>query len=378
MRLETVQSPGAVAEVAAALAGDLGRLRSHPYDPDGPFWRAADEHRVDLLLVDAARASGADQAWPADAQRRARSMAVDASVMRSVRDRELHRILAAAASAGVSCLLIKGAALAHTLYRQPHTRRRSDADLLVSVEGADRLAGVLEAHGYARAAETSGDYATSQMHFDRPDCPDHRFALDIHWRIVNAHAFADAIPFLEFERSRIPVPGLGPHAWTLCTAHALALACIHRVAHHQNSDDLLWLWDVRLLATALREAESDVFVEFAARSGTRAVCAHTLEAAARRFRTPAASKLIDRVRPRRGDPEEASARFLRGGLSQADILRSDLANLGWRDGLSLLREHLFPPAPYMRSLYDRWPSVLLPAAYLHRIVCGAPKWLRRP
>lgn len=366
------------ADVAAALDGDLERLRSHPYDPGEPFWRAADEHHVDLLLLDRTRASGADQAWSATARLRARSAAVDASVMRSLRDRELRRILDVLGSAGVSCLIIKGAALAHTLYGQPHTRRRSDADLLVRVDDADRVTALLEAHGYARAAEISGDYATSQMHFDRPDCPDHRYALDIHWRIVNAHAFADAIAFDELEASRLPVPGLGANAWTLCTPHALALACMHCVAHHPNSDDLLWLWDVHLLASAMRDAESAVFVDLASRSAARAVCAYMLTAAHARVRTPAAEPLIASVRPRAGDAVEATARFLGGRLSQADILRSDLASLGWRHGLSLLREHLFPPATYMRSLYDRWPAVLLPAAYLHRIVCGAPKWLRRP
>ena len=366
------------AHVAAALAGDLDLLRSHPYDPAAPFWRAADDHHVDLLLVDLARTSGADQAWTADAQRRARSAAVGASVIRSLRDHELRRVLDVLAAAGVPCLLIKGAALAHALYRQPHTRRRSDADLLVRADDADRVTHLLQAHGYARAEETSGAYATSQMHFDRPDGADHRYALDIHWRIVNAHAFADAITFDEFEASRIPVPGLGARAWTLSIPHALALACIHCVAHHPNSDDLLWLWDVHLLVSALNDAQREVFVDVASRSAARAVCAHTLEAAATRFRTPAAVSLIDRVRPRAGDMEEASARFLGGGLSQADILRSDLASLGWRRGVSLLREHLFPPAAYMRSLYDQWPAVCLPAAYLHRIVCGAPKWLRRP
>lgn len=372
------REPAGAVDVAAALDGDLDRLCSHPYDPDEPFWRTADEHHVDLLLVDMARASGADQAWAAEVQRRARSAAVDASVIRSLRDRELRRVLDVFAAAGVPCLIIKGAALAHTLYRQPHTRRRSDADLLVRAEDADRVTDRLEAHGYARAAEISGDYATSQMHFDRPDCTDHRYALDVHWRIVNAHVFAGAVAYDAFAASRIPVPGLGPHAWTLCTAHALALACIHRVAHHQDSNDLLWLWDVHLLASSLRGDEMAMFVEQASRSATRTVCAHTLTLAHARFRTPAAVSLIDRVRPRPGDADEASARFLRGALSQADILRSDLASLGWRRGMALLREHLFPPAAYMRSVYDRWPGVFLPAAYLHRIVCGAPKWLRRP
>ena len=366
------------AVLAAALLGDADILRSHPYDPAAAFWRAADEQHVELLLIDLARGGGADQAWPAEARRRGRSAAVDASVLRSLRDRELSRVLDVLGGAGVACLIIKGAALAHLLYREPHTRRRSDADLLVRAEDADHVAALLTTNGYVRATETSGDYATSQMHFDRADYPDPRHALDIHWRIVNAHAFADAIAFDEFQASRRAVPGLGANAWTLSTPHALALACIHSVAHHPNSDDLLWLWDLHLLASAMSGAEIAVFADVAARSSARAVCTHMLTAAHARFRTPAIVPVLDRVRPRPGDAEEASARLLAGRLSQADILRSDLASLGWFRGAALLREHLFPPADYMRSRYERWPAVLLPAAYVHRIVRGAPRWFRRP
>ena len=77
---------------------------------------------------------------------------------------------------------LEGAALAHTIYRQPHLRPRSDADLLVRAADAERVARVLEAQGYARAVEVSGAFVTSQMHFDRPGSPDSRYALDIHWR----------------------------------------------------------------------------------------------------------------------------------------------------------------------------------------------------
>lgn len=367
-----------IADVAGALRGDRDRLRAHPYDPGHPFWRAADHQHVDLLLLDVARTSRADEAWSDEARGCAHRAAVDASVLRSLRDRELRRVLDLFGSSGVPCLIMKGAALAYTIYREPHTRRRSDADLLITADAAAGVAALLEADGYAQAPEVSGDYATSQMHFDRPDYPDQRYAVDIHWRIVNAHAFADAIAFDEFEAARIPVRGLGAHAWTLSVPHALALACMHAVAHHPNSEDLLWLWDVRLLASAINEAECEVFLDLASRSAARAVCAHTLAAANARFPTPAAAALIERVRPRPGDAEEASARFLAGGLSQADILRSDLASLGWIRGAALLKEHLFPSAGYMRSLYSEWPTMLLPAAYLHRIVRGAPKWLRRP
>ena len=365
------------ASVAAALAGG-DELRSRPYDPAAPFWQTAAAHHVDLLLLDLARRGGADRAWGDDTRGRAHRTEVDAAALRSIRDRELRRVLDRFGAEAVPCLILKGAALAYTVYRQPHTRRRSDADLLIRAADAARVTALLVAHGYVRAAEISGDYATSQMHFDRPDHPDQRFALDVHWRIVNAHAFADAVAFDEFAAARLPVPGLGAHAWTLSVPHALALACIHPIAHHPNSDDLLWLWDVHLLASAMDEADRAVFVDLASRSAARAVCAYSLTAAHAAFHTPAAAPLIDRVRPGAGDAAEASAGFLTRRLSQADILRSDLASLGWRRGAALLREHLFPSAEYMRASYARWPTALLPAAYLHRIVSGAPKWLRRP
>lgn len=365
------------ADIAAALL-DPDRLRFHPYDPGAAFWRAAGDHHVDLLLMDVARAAGADAGWPEPARRGARAGAIDAIVLRTVRDHELQRVLDALAAAGVPCLLIKGAALAHQLYREPYARRRSDADLLVRAADAGRAAEVLRATGYARATETSGAYATSQMHFARSGSADHRFALDVHWRVLNTHWCELGVTYEDFAAARIPVPGLGSHAWTLCLAHALALACIHRVAHHQDSHLLLWLWDVHLLASALPPADVALFEAQASRSGTRAVCAHTLTQAAGYFATAGADALVARVQPRPGDVAEPSARFIGGGLRQVDILRSDLSGLGWRRGASLLREHLFPRMAYMRSRYSGWPAILMPAAYLHRFAAGAPKWLRRP
>jgi hypothetical protein len=50
----------------------------------------------------------------------------------------------------------------------------------------------------------------------------------------------------------------------------------------------------------------------------------------------------------------------------------------WRKRFTLLREHLFPHPSYMRALYARTPRLLLPFAYVDRIVRGAPKWFRRP
>jgi hypothetical protein len=65
-------------------------------------------------------------------------------------------------------------------------------------------------------------------------------------------------------------------------------------------------------------------------------------------------------------------------VRKVDILASDLKALpGWRQRLRLLREHVFPPAGYIRRRYAVSSPLALPALYAHRFVTGAFKW-RRP
>ena len=359
--------------LAGALRGDASVLRSHPFDPDDPFWRAAETHGVHLMLADLAQTTGAAREWPPDASARARTASIDAASVHALRERELRRVLGRLAAAGVPCLLLKGAALAHTLYPQPHLRPRRDTDVLIRRDDVTRIDALMHDAGYTRAVETSGDLASSQRHFDGPGANGSLHALDVHWRIANPQVFAHSLGYDELTASRAAVPALGPHAWTLSPAHALALACIHRVAHHPDTDRLLWSWDVHRLAAGEEAAR---FIAVASKASMREVCAHTLASAASRF--GGLDDLIAHVRPDAGAQPEASARFLGRGLRQVDILRTDVAHLGWRRGATLLREHLFPSAEYMRSVYPAWPAALLPAAYVHRIVLGAPKWFRRP
>jgi hypothetical protein len=154
------------------------------------------------------------------------------------------------------------------------------------------------------------------------------------------------------------------------------VACVHRVAHHRDTDDLLWLFDVHLLARAFASHERDAFTQLASARRMRAVCARTLSLAQAAFggldvEWVAALSAV-------GSNGEPSAALLRGGLRQVDILKADLtATPRWPDRLQLLREHLFPRAAFMYERYGRRRRLALPLLYLHRIVTGLPKWFRR-
>jgi hypothetical protein len=156
------------------------------------------------------------------------------------------------------------------------------------------------------------------------------------------------------------------------------MACIHRVAHHQDEIDLLWLWDIHLLVSGMTADALATFVDLAGRTRMRAVCLRGVTLAAEAFRTPGAAALAAAL-VEGATAREPSAGYLGGGMGMLDLLRADLsATAGWRSRLALVSEHLFPSRAYIASTYPGWPASLLPIAYVHRIVRGAPQWLRRP
>jgi len=296
-----------------------------------------------------------------------------AAALDAARERELRSVIAALAD--VRPVLIKGAALAYTHYLRSELRPREDTDLLISAADRGRVATALERLGYERAPGVDGELATAQFHFRRRDRCGVSHALDVHWRMSNVRAFADALSYDEIVAASAPVSHMGPAARVPSAVHSLVIACAHRVAHHGNSDQLLWLFDIHLLARSLAVAERRQFTALVTARRLRAVAAEGLAAAAAAFGS------IDThwIAALQAAPpsEEPSAAFVGGPMRRVDVLAADLtATARWRDRVRLLREHLFPAAAFMYERYGTHRAVALPILYAHRIVSGAPRWFR--
>ncbi len=348
-------------------------MRGEPLPLSPELVEAARHHDLHLLIAQqrASHEDGVSGAVLATALR-------EAAIADLFREDELRRVLGLLAAGGVKALLLKGAALAYTVYAAPHVRPRGDLDLLIAhadLEAADQA---LVAAGWLRAVEHDSESITTQRHYVLGGPV--RFAehLDLHWKIAVPRVFGDALGFEELASRAVQIPALGPDALALSAPDALFLACLHRVAHHGDTKNLLWLWDIHLLASSLSENERTRFADLADQRSMRAVCARGLELAETRFATPRAPDLIATLRRRAGSLDEPSARFLRGGTRQIELLGFELATAGnWRARVALVSAHLFPDAAYVRSIYPRWPAAALPLAYLDRIVRGSPKWFRR-
>jgi hypothetical protein len=360
--------------IALALKSDLVPW---PTEPPAAFEEtvlaSADAHGVTTLLGTAP----ATASWPERirlAFRDARRRAVAAE---AVKHAELTRVLRGFAAAHVRPLLLKGAHLAYTFYQSPSLRPRIDTDLLVRPADRRRAHQVLLHLGYQPHTHFDGDLVTHQFSYERRNRYGWLELIDLHWKVANPQVFAGALSTEELAREAVRIPGFEVEAFGPSTSHALALACMHRVAHHDNSDRLIWLYDIHLLTTQLGPAGLDAFVSLAASRQLSSVCAAGIARAQETFGTPLPERSLARLRAgaRRTEP---TAAFLRPGLTPLDILRSDLRQLGsWSARLRLIREHLFPPVAYMRKAYGLRTPALVPLAFAYRIALGASRWLRR-
>jgi hypothetical protein len=331
---------------------------------------AARRHGVHLLIADVLAMASPDSDWGEPFRRELRTCAVLHTRREAVLETTLDRLQ----SQGVDVLLLKGAGLAYIAYDAPHLRPRLDADLLIRREALGLAHTVLTGEGWVRGAESDAELASTQRHYSKTVDGGREEHIDLHWRVANPPAFARVLSFDELRARAIPVEALGGAARTLSIADALFLACIHLVAHHADDVRLIWLVDIERLARMLTAEDRRRFQTLATRESMCGVCRYALLESDRWLETGAAAALAAEL-PADTD-WEPSAKWLRGG-SRAARLRSELAALGtWRERATLLHEHLFPSAAYLRTKYPRCPEPLLPIAALHRIVAGAPAWLR--
>ena len=355
-----------------ALSGDLTWETTADWDVTEVI-QAADEHGVSALVWQALAATSG----PAASLHHALTPRVRAAATRDIFiQRDMQVVLEALATAGVRALVIKGSALAYSVYPSPWLRPRTDTDLLVSYGDVAAATQALESCGYARSdALTSGTLVSHQIAFERVDAHDVHHVVDLHWKIVNPQILADSLPFEDLWQTAQPAPSLGPAARVPSTVASIALGCVHRLAHHQGHDRLVWLFDLRLLTDPFCDADWEALTQLACQRGIAGLCLDGL----RQSRDRLGSRLPEVVEATLAMSalDEPSRVYLQGIVHKRDVLVSDLNALGdWRSRLRLLREHAFPPAAFIRQRYgvdNPWP---LPALYLHRVVSGAFRWVR--
>jgi hypothetical protein len=367
----------AAAIVARALYDPVGSTPASAGADVAALIAAASRHRVLLLLGWALREAGTLDEWPTEFIETFQRAERGAVAVDCVRHAELGTVLAELSAAGVRGILFKGAALAHTHYPAPHVRVRADTDLLVAASEMPVLEAVLGRLGYVRPVETSGRLVTYQSHYQKADRHGVWHAFDVHWKISNLQRLAGCFTHQELWEHRVPLAALGHAAVTINDVHALLLALVHRAGHHPGSRNLLWIYDLHVLASRLTPDERRHAQEIAGARGLSHMTADGLALARDLFGTAGVDQVVDALRAEASHREDAIV--VQGVPTQARVLRLDLEALpNWRVRGRLIREHLLPSRDYMRARYGVRSNLLLPVFYIWRALRGAPKWLRSP
>jgi len=340
------------------------------------FLSACDEHDLRGLIYAHLRRLPDRGGWPAALLDELTRTAREDTAREMLSREEIAGVIDALARGGVRAVVLKGTALAYTVYETPIARPRLDTDLIIDARDEAAARTALEARGYIAPPYCADLF--SQFEMMKTDELGGTHVVDVHWRISAQPVFAGVLTYEGLLARAVPAPALGASALTPCGVDALLLACIHPVMHHQNAARVLWVYDIHLLASRLSAHEFLQFARRATEQKTAAVCAHQLRLAEDWFGTAVPAGVCEDLLGAAGD--EPSAAYLASERTwRHEAISSVRALPRWRARARWLREVLLPGPAYMLGAYglrdNALGPLLLPALYMHRNVRGAWKVL---
>jgi hypothetical protein len=348
--------------------------------PIDAIYRQAELHGVEALLH--SHLNSLD--WPAPLLQSLRTAAVQQAMWELRHQQLLAQTLHALHGSGIEPVLIKGSALAYSLYPNPVLRTRADTDLIISARGKQRVHEMLLHLGYVRGVGVSGNFVSYQASYTQ-EIDGALHTLDLHWKINNSELLSKLFTYEELRETATPLPRLSPDAVGASPVAALLLACMHRSTHKQNpyyvngtamyeGNRLIWLYDIHLLAGCLNEQQWQQFCALAQRKQLRAVCLDGMRHASACFHTVFPDHVIATLG--RPGPREAPDRYLDGGKLRQQSMDFHALGGGLRQ-VQFLRELFFPAPAYMRAKYAHSGFSWLPWLYGKRAAGGIVKALSR-
>ncbi len=301
-----------------------------------------------------------------------RDAAIRAAGVELRRVADLREVLAALAARGIDVLILKGSALAYEIYDAPELRPRGDTDLLIARESLEAARAAFASLGFTETPGSGDEHGVRQAIFTRGP-----HLYDVHWAIANTPVFADVLPFGELRRRAVALPRISEHARGLSHIDALLLACIHRVAHHHDSDRLIWLVDIALLRDRMTDAEHAEFWRRAAERRIVGVCARAVVLADEWLSRPLRHRAEDYLSPHEVARYEPSRALMDTRITRGRVLAANLRALPWRSRARRLWQLAFPPRTFMERSFGTRSRLALPWLYVYRGARGLARLFRR-
>jgi len=282
----------------------------------------------------------------------------------------LKKILCAFAEDGISALVIKGPALAHSAYPDPAMRPYSDIDLLVKPGEVQKARQSLERVGYmckARYFERS-----KHLHWEEvflPHRPDiERTVIELHWSLVQ-HYIVRRYSLEEVFDRAVTVKSRGFPLKTLCPVDALLNNALHLSYNHNDSIRLSWILDTsRLFKLLASPGDWADLRKSCGRWGARLALEKSLRMA--RYWTGLAVPVDLSSWPGPAEWERRAFSYATEGRDSAiaDFRLRWPGNEGTAEKLKALLYLAFPDPELIKEKYPPPREWMLPLSYLARFV----------
>jgi Uncharacterised nucleotidyltransferase len=341
--------------------------------PDWPgVAQTAEREGIAPLVYGALKVLGRSAEPPPAEQARLRQAYLRADTGNWLAYEELGGLLPALAEAQAPVVLLKGCALAATLYPEPGLRPLGDLDLLIPRAGIERAEAALAGRGFHVSAELAQDFGARYLqekiylrHGGRPA------QVDLHWHLTSMPYYRRRIPIDWFWERAMAQEVAGAPALVFTPAAQLLHLSLHFALHHW-ADRMLWSFDLALLLTRAAEAlDWDEALGAARAFGLTQAVQTSLERVQTAWGAapPAeAARLLAAARP--GMAERLFLAVMSARRREARLLSDGLSLPGLGAKLGFWFGVLFPSRAYMRRRYRVANGALLPFYYVARLAKG--------
>lgn len=333
--------------------------------------RQARLHRLEPLLYAALRD---EDCLPDDVEAEWREAYLTTALRNAVILHALDTVAAQLGEAGIPVIVLKGAALAQTVYGNVALRPMHDLDLLVRPAHAARALQVLASLGYRRLWDEPrrGAEAAYECHTSLISAAEWGVIVELHWGLIDSpyyqsHLRTDWL----WATARSLRPGQ-PQPLILGASAQILYLCAHLMLHHSGAPDghLLWLNDIATCISHDRETiDWDALLAQAQRDDLVIALQRTLPHVATEFGAPVPPSVLARLaalRPTRAEGRVV-ARLTLARRSVGQRFWDDLTAFSdWPRRIGFAAANLFPSRAYMRWRYGVAHPVLTPLYYPYR------------
>lgn len=273
----------------------------------------------------------------------------------------------------VPIVVLKGAALATTLYPNPALRPLHDLDLLVPRHRVPAVETSIRACGYEAYTPEPVPGLNRRLghHVALRGGPHARVVIEVHWNLIGADADWRT-PAMDWFWDHVEaLPEEGTFLYRLAPTATFLYLAAHLVLQHGGARPrLLWLYDLHLVLTRWqRRLDWHDLVERASAFRWGAAVSAALRATHTCFGSPLPDGLLRRLDDVAA-ADSAATRYVRSRTASRQTRAARVWNrwrtLGWSARMHYAWSIPFPRPAYVRWRYEPEPAWLWPLYYPYR------------